>query len=76
MTPRPLDTAPTSWSAYHRVLDRMGGSARLDAAVELSEAVREIRFAGIRARYPELSARELVARWVLEEYGVQLPRSR
>lgn len=75
MTPRPMDTAPSSWFAYHAVLDRMDGSARLRAAIELSEAVREIRLAGMRARHPELSERELVVRLVAEDYGVDLPRS-
>jgi hypothetical protein len=75
MTPRPLDTAPTSWTTYTAVLDRMGGAARLHAAVELSEAVREIRLAGIRARHPELTPRQAVAQLILEDYGVRLPTS-
>ena len=37
-------------------------------AAEPSEAVREIRLAGIRARHPELTERESVARPVWEEY--------
>jgi len=74
MSSRPLDTAPASWSQYEAVLDRLGGSARLYAAIELSDAVREIRLAGIRSRHPELSLREAVARLVAEDYGVELPR--
>jgi hypothetical protein len=73
MSPRPLDTALAAWDAYNAVLDRMDGPARLHAAMELSESVREIRLAGIRARHPELSSRQVIARWVLEEYGLQLP---
>jgi hypothetical protein len=53
----------------------MDGPSRLHAAVELSESVREIRLAGIRARHPELNARQVIARWVLEEYGLKLPES-
>ena len=75
MTPRPPDTATTSWSTYTAVLDRMGGAARLHAAVELSEAVREIRLAGIRARHPELTQRQAVAQLILEDYGVEVPAS-
>jgi hypothetical protein len=75
MTPRPPDTATTSWSTYTAILDRMGGAARLHAAVELSEAVREIRLAGIRARHPELTPRQAVAQLILEDYGVRLPTS-
>jgi len=55
------------------VLDCMGGATRLRAALELSEAVREIRLAGIRARHPDLSPREIVARLVSEDYWVDLP---
>ena len=73
MTSRPLDTAPASWSKYNAVLDRMDGPARLHAAVELSDAVREVRLAGIRARHPELTRQEIVARLVAEDYGVTLP---
>jgi hypothetical protein len=75
MTARPLDTSPASWSALNTVLDQMGGPARLQAAVELSDAVREIRLAGIRARNPGLSPRDAVAALVSEDYGVDLPGS-
>ena len=70
---RPLDTTPASWSQYNAVLDRMDGAARLHAAVELSDAVREVRLSGIRARHPEMTRREIVAQVVLEDYGVHLP---
>ena len=73
MSPRPLDTTPSTWASYASVLDRMGGPARLNAAVELSESVRELRIDGIRRRHPELSMEQAVARWVLEEYGLTLP---
>jgi hypothetical protein len=76
MTSRPSDTAPASWSTYEAVLDRMDGPARVQAAAELSEAVREIRLSGIRSRHPEMSLREAVARLVAEDYGVELPREK
>jgi len=53
----------------------MDGPARVAAAIELSESVREIRLAGIRARRPELNSKQVIARWVLEEYGLKLPES-
>lgn len=73
MISRPLDTAPSSWRKYHEVLDRMGGPERLRAAIELSEAVREVRLAGLRIRHPELTPHEIVARLVAEDYGIRLP---
>jgi hypothetical protein len=54
-------------------MDRMDGSARLFAAVDLSDAIRQVRLSGIHARFPELTRRKVVARLVLEEYGVPLP---
>lgn len=76
MSSRPLDTAPAAWSQYEAVLDRMDGPARLRAAVELSDAVHEIRLAGIRSRQPELSVRDAVAQLVAEDHGVALPRQK
>ena len=73
MSSRPLDTAPASWSQYEAVLVRIGETGRLNAAIELSDAVRQIRLAGIRSRHPELSLREAVALLVAEDYGVELP---
>lgn len=57
------------------LLDRMGGSARVRAAIELSEAVRALRLAGIRARNPGFSDRKALAQLVLEEYGIVLPKA-
>ena len=74
MSSRPKDTAPASWSQYEAILDRNGETARLNAAIELSDAVRKIRLDGIRSRHPELSLREAVALVVAEDYGVELPQ--
>ena len=70
---RPLDTTLASWSEYHAVLDRMDGAARVLAAVELSDTVREVRLSGLRARFPDMTPQERVARLVLEDYGITLP---
>ena len=76
MISRPHDTAPAAWSEYNAVLDRMDGKARIQAAVELSDAVREVRLGGLHARHPELTRREIVARLVSDDYGVTLPPSK
>jgi len=73
MMSRPLDTDPEAWAIYNAVLDRMDGSKRLIAALELSDTVREIRLAGLRARHPDLSPQKIVARLVAEDYGIDLP---
>ena len=73
MISRPLDTDPEAWARYTAVLDHLDGPARLRAALDLSDTVREIRLAGLRARHPDLSPREVVARLVAEDYGIELP---
>ena len=55
------------------MLDELDGPGRLRVAVDLSEAVRALRLAGIRARSPGLSAAEAIAQLVAEDYGVELP---
>ena len=72
MTSRPLDTDARAWAQYTATTDRMGGPARVLAAVELSETVREIRLAGLRARHPRLEPREVTALLISEDYGVDL----
>lgn len=76
MSSRPHDTTPAAWSAYESALAEKDGPARLYAAIELSDAVREIRMAGLKARHPELNDEELVARLVLQEYGVVVSGAR
>lgn len=71
-----MDTTPAGWSRYEAILSCLSGSTRLRAAIELSDAVRELRLAGIRSRHPELSIREAVAQLVAEDYGVELPRQK
>jgi len=70
---RPLDTDPDSWAEYNAVLDRMDGAARLNAAIELSDAIHEVRLSGIQARFPDLTPEERVAQLVLEDHGIILP---
>ena len=70
---RPLDTDPDSWAEYSAVLDRMDGAARLNAAVELSDAIHEVRLSGIQARFPDMTPHERVAQLVLEDHGITLP---
>lgn len=72
----PLDTDPQSWDLYRATVEAMDGAARMEAAVELSEAVRELRLAGLRARHPELTPAELMIVLIREEYGVDLAAER
>jgi hypothetical protein len=51
----------------------MDGAARLNAAVELSDAIHEVRLSGIQARFPDMTPHERVAQLVLEDHGITLP---
>ena len=72
MSTRPLDTSPEAWSEYGAILDRMGGEARLHAALEMSDSVRLIRLAGIQALHPTWTADEAVRHFISEEHGIEL----
>jgi len=49
----------------------MGPEARVRAALEMSDSIRGLRLSGLRSRHPEVSERELVARFIAEMYGVR-----
>ncbi len=76
MRSRPLDTDVAVWSTYRAILDSMGGPARLERALEMSESVREIRLDGILARNPGFTRRQAILRVIEEDYGVVLPEAR
>ena len=50
----------------------MGGDARLRAAIDLSEAVREFRIAGLLSRHPGWSRTDAVRQIVREEWGIDV----
>jgi hypothetical protein len=56
-TPRagaiPFDTTPDAYQAQADVYRRLGGRGRLDIMFRLTESVRRIAMAGIRARHPD-----------------------
>lgn len=72
MTHRPLDTAPDALELQRSVLEALGPEARVRAAIEMSESIRSVRLAGLQARHPEASERQLVARFIDQVHGVQL----
>lgn len=56
---RPRDTTPAAYEAQLRVYRRMSGAEKVALAAQLSEDVRAVAMAGIRARHPEYSDREI-----------------
>jgi hypothetical protein len=76
MALRPRDTPPAAWSRHNAVLEQMGGSGRLLAALELSDAIRTARLEGLKARHPSDDHATLIRRLVREDYGIELPDRR
>lgn len=72
MSIRPLDTADDALKVQRSALSELGADQRLRTALEMSEAVRHLRLAGLRSRHPDATEPELVARFVAEAHGVRL----
>jgi hypothetical protein len=68
------DTSAKANARYHALLERMPPSARLEASMRLSQAVRELAIAGIRARHPDASDDEVRVRLAVRLYGRESAR--
>ena len=67
----PLDTSPSSRSIQDQAHRSLGPEGRLRLALELSEAVRDLRLAGLRSVSPGASEAELVRMFISETHGIQ-----
>jgi hypothetical protein len=65
MSTRPRDTSDASWVAQREVVAAMDPSSRLQAAIDLSESVREIQIQGLLARNPGWSRADAVE-WLIQ----------
>jgi len=63
------DTSPKADARYHELLRRMPPEGRLEAAMRLSRAVRELAVAGIRQRHPDACDEEVRIRLAVRLYG-------
>jgi hypothetical protein len=68
------DTSPQADARYHELLRRMPPERRLEAAMRLSQAVRELAIAGIRQRHPDADEEEVRVRLAVRMYGRQQVR--
>jgi hypothetical protein len=59
---RPLDTTPEAWERYLEAIRRMTPNEKLQRVFELTDSVRSMAEAGVRARYPNASEREIFLR--------------
>jgi DNA-binding HxlR family transcriptional regulator len=63
------DTSPEADARYHELLRALPPERRLENAMKLSRAVRELAVAGIRQRHPEASEQEVRVRLAVRLYG-------
>jgi hypothetical protein len=70
MAIEPMDTSVTAQDLQEQAHIRLGPEGRLRIALDLSEAVRDLRLAGIRSSYPDASEAELIRRFLFETHGL------
>ncbi len=63
------DTSPAADARYHHLLRAMLPERRLEAAMGLSQGVREMALAGLRLRHPQADEQELRVRLTVRLYG-------
>jgi hypothetical protein len=71
MALEPLDTSVTAQDLQEQAHIRLGPEGRLRIALDLSEAVRDLRLAGLRSSEPDVSEAELVRRFIRETHGLK-----
>jgi hypothetical protein len=67
-----MDTSVTAHNLQEQAHIRLGPEGRLRVAFDLSEAVRDLRLAGIRSSHPGASEAQLVRLFIFETHGLQL----
>jgi len=63
------DSSPAAKARYYELLRALPPHCRLQAAMGLTRAVRELAMAGIRARFPAATEQELRVRLTVRLYG-------
>ena len=66
----PRDTSDSARDIQAQAHEKLGPEGRLRVAIDLSEAVRELRLAGLRSVTPGASDSELVRLFVAEVHGL------
>jgi hypothetical protein len=55
----PADTTPEAWRVQVEVYRRMSPSRRLELACQMTDSLRRVVAAGVRARHPEYSEEQV-----------------
>jgi hypothetical protein len=70
----PSDTNSKAAAIQQQIFRRMTSATRLQLALEMSDSMRNVALAGLRARQPELTADQLSRELMRVMYGF-VPRS-
>lgn len=68
-----FDTTREAAEVQAEVIRRLGPERRFELACQMSEAVRELARARLRATHPELDASAIRELLIFELYGIRLP---
>jgi len=71
----PNDTTIEAHRVQRDIYAKMGGTARVAIAFELSEAVKQLACAGIRHRHPDYSDEQVFQAWARLKLGDALTRA-
>jgi hypothetical protein len=72
MDSRPHDTSIAAWQVHRGIVAALTPEARVAAAIDLSDSIREIRIAGLLSRNPRWSKAEAIRQLVLGDTGIDL----
>lgn len=68
----PDDTTAEAHRVQGEIYMRMGGTARVATAFQLSETVKHLACAGIRGRHPHYTAEQVFRAWARLKLGDEL----
>ncbi len=66
------DMTPDARAVQRRAIAGMTGAARIEAAIEMSEAAKQVALEGIRARHPEFDESQVKRAWFVMLHGEQV----
>jgi hypothetical protein len=68
------DTTAEAEKRQHEIFDRLSGEEKVRLAMEFSDAVRDIAWAGFCRRHPSVSEETLRVMFLEEVHGIELIR--
>ena len=71
----PDDTTADAHRVQGEVYAKMGGTARVALALELSETIQQLAYAGIRHRHPQYTEEQVFRAWTRLKLGDELVRA-